>query len=543
MIPSLTKRLPLLATVLFLPGFFLLSWWAWMGLEDNRQVERNRIRHFEELAASHVVNNLGSELFHLDYSFRLGVSKASREGVTDWPRRVETLIDSYQKEAHFSGLLKDAMLVSDRPDGERRWLTWSSDGWTPSQRPRWFPVSQPLFDQPADPGIDLENPVMVVTLPTVRDVRQVLVLRYDVDKILSDIAPGLAGQAFEERGASLTYEVSVFRRTSGSGGTNPPADLVVPLVPRAHFSDWLRNYLDRSPAEIGPPWRVAPYLRQDGESLWMLRVKLLPSGLGAYVSEIQRRNFLWAVALFLVSVAGFALFLLSVLGLVRAARREKAFTTLVSHELKTPVAAILSLSENLAGGVVVDPARVRDYGGLIVDQSHRLGGMIANILALASLEGTSSSPVREDFDAADLAREAAASAGLSLDPGSGSWMVRGNRAAVRAALDNLVTNAFRHGVREGEAARVSLGLLRERGRWIGVSVTDHGPGLEGSPVKTLFEPYRRGLSAQRRQLPGSGIGLSLVRATMVHLGGRVQVQPVPGGGLCFTLWLREGGAS
>jgi len=539
MVPPFTRRLPLLAAVLFLPCFLLLSWWAWMGLEDNRLVERNRIRHFEELAASRVVNNLGSELFHLDYTFRLGVSKGSREGVVDWPRQVEALVGAYQRDAHYPDLLQNAVLVSDPASGTRTWASWSSDGWTATARPDWVPPSLALFDQPADPWVDLEAPVMVVTLPTVGTIRRVLVLRYDVDKILHSIVPALARQAFDEKGATLTYDVSIFRRSPSSRNTDPDADLVAPLVPRAQFSDWLRNYRDRS-TEEGARRGIAPYLRPESPSHWMLRVKLLPDGLGSYVSDIQRRNVLWAVGLFVASVAGFSLFLLSLRRLIQASRRETAFTTLVSHELKTPVAAIRSLSENLAEGVVFDRGKVAEYGVLIVDQTRRLGDMIGNILTLASLEGSGFNLVREEFDAAVLAREAAESVGLSLDAGPGPWTVRGNRAAVRAALDNLLTNAFRHGVKEGEPPQVSLGLHREKGRWVGISVSDHGPGWDPAETQALFRPYRRGPEARRKQVPGGGIGLSLVKATMAQLGGPIQVRPVPGGGLCFILWLRQG---
>ena len=137
-------------------------------------------------------------------------------------------------------------------------------------------------------------------------------------------------------------------------------------------------------------------------------------------------------------------------------------------------------------------------------------------------------------DLGELARAAAARAGVALEGDiPGPWVALGASAAIRAALDNLVTNAFKYGVRPGCAPEITLGLHKRTRwgvRWTGVSVTDHG---ESRSVRRLRS---RGSGRQ----PGGGIGLDLVRDTQRHLRGRIEVRPVPGGGLCFTLWLREG---
>jgi signal transduction histidine kinase len=105
-----------------------------------------------------------------------------------------------------------------------------------------------------------------------------------------------------------------------------------------------------------------------------------------------------------------------------------------------------------------------------------------------------------------------------------------------------VTNALRYGFREGEPADVVLDLQRgvRRGRrWIGISVTDHGPGLSSNEKREVFQPFRRGRVANQRQIPGGGMGLSLVKSTLAHMKGRVQIRSVAGGGLSVILWLRE----
>jgi signal transduction histidine kinase len=546
MVETVTKRLTLLALLPILPGVFLLSWWAWKGFEDDLMAEVHRIHHFEELAAYHVVNNLGFELFHLNFTARLGVTKASRDGADDWPRQIESMLADYREQAHYPDLLKDVVLVADPPVGPRRWLAWSADGWVPVKRPAWVPAGETLFDQAADPVVDVENPVMVVALPERRDFRQVLLLHYDVDKILGEIVPDLVRRAFDDSRSNLIIGATVFRQAASPLVSASDADLTVPLVPKAKFSDWLRNYLGRS--NETPPGAeevsVTPQPYQGKTARWALRVSLEPAGLQAYVAKIRARNLWWAAGVLFSLLAGLAVFLFSGLRLLQAGRRERAFSSLVSHELKTPVAAIRSLSENLSEGVVTETRKVADYGALIVEQTQRLSEMIGNILTLSSLDAATGKLFREEFDAAGLVRQAAQAWNLPAGIAEGPWVVRGNRAAAQAALDNLITNALRYGVKDGEKPLVALALLRDRSRgihWVGLSVTDHGPGLDRAEIRRVFEPFRRGRQADRRQVPGGGIGLSLVRATMRHLGGRVQLRSVPGGGLTVVLWLRQGG--
>jgi two-component system OmpR family sensor kinase len=224
-------------------------------------------------------------------------------------------------------------------------------------------------------------------------------------------------------------------------------------------------------------------------------------------------------------------------------RRERAFSTLVSHELKTPLAALRSLSENLAEGVVADKTRVREYGGQLIEQTDRLSQMLGRVLSMASLESSEAVLTREEFDAVALARGMAEPLAIAVESPRLQWVVQGNAAAIRAALDNLLTNALRYGANEGERPAIEVELLpgyRWGRRWVGIAVSDHGPGLTAEELRALFRPYFRGTQAARRQIPGSGVGLRMVWSTMRHLGGRVQVKSVPGGGLCLVLWLREG---
>lgn len=535
---SAVKRLSLLALVLLLLGVSLLSFWAWKAMEVNLRAEGERIKKFEELAAFQVVDNLGSELFHLYYTFSVGVARVASVPMQSWGRSLESVVANYKTQTRYPGLLADVLLVVDPPVGPRRWVRWSADGWIEGTRPSWIDPTTTLFDLGTDASLDLETPYLVFHLPSRPSLRQALVVRYSVDVVVGQVVPDLIRGAFAEEPRASQYQVDVKYLEAGLGASALAWDVSVPLIPRVRFSQWLSAYPDRTPL----PVPVAPDY-YDLRSRWTLRIKFRPDGVAQFIERRRVENWFWVGSLALVVSSGFGLALVSLRGLLRTSEKERAFASLVSHELKTPLAAIRSLAENLGDGVVSTPSRVQDYGKAILDQSGRLNELVSNILALAVLDLPGGRLAIDTFDLSELARSVAAEAGLRVGQGPGPWGVKGHRAAVRAALDNLVTNALRYGVREGSQPHVALGLHRSRrwGRpWVGVSVTDHGRGVSRLQAKLLLRRRPAHRSSADQRIQASGVGLSLVKTTLRHLGGRVQVRLVPGGGLTFILWLRPG---
>ncbi len=473
-----TRRLATLFLVLAVPGLGSLTWLTWQDLENSVQAERERVLRYERLAASYVADSLRFEINSI--RFLAGPP--------------ESLLKEYRARARFPGLVEKVSVVDD--DG--RLVT----------------------------DLNLDRPVLRFRLLG----GGALEVRYSVAAVVETAVPALVRDAFSASGAVPAFEAWVIRRGRASD-TRP--DVVGPLVARV---------LD--PPPIPDSGRIRQYLPSSYPvSPWLLGVRVLPSGIEGYVTDLRIRNLVWALALFGVLALGAGLFLTSLLRIFGALRREQAFSALVSHELKTPLAALRSLSENLQQGIVADASRVREYGTQLVEQTDRLGDMVGKILALSSLESSDAILAREELDAVALAREMAAPLGIVVESPRPDWTVLGNSAALRAALDNLLTNAFRYGANEGEAPWVEVELVpgyRWGTAWVGIAVSDHGPGLSPEEMAELFRPYFRGAQAGRRQLPGSGVGLRMVKSTMRHLGGRVQVRAVPGGGLCVILWLREG---
>jgi signal transduction histidine kinase len=260
----------------------------------------------------------------------------------------------------------------------------------------------------------------------------------------------------------------------------------------------------------------------------------------ALATALRRRNLAVSFGMLGLLAASVALVVASSQRARRLAARQMEFVAGVSHELRTPVAVIRSAAENLADGVVSDPAQVRRYGGVILDQGARLTGMVDQVLALAGAQAGSRAPQR--IPPAELVRAAledhdrelrAAGVPLQVDVAADLPDLGGDADALRRAIGNLVANARRHA--HGSALRVSA--RRAGDDTVQIDVEDQGPGIDPADLPHVFEPFYRGRRAVAEQVPGSGLGLAVVRGVTEAHGGTVSVRSRPGGGATFTLRL------
>ncbi|WP_407320076.1 HAMP domain-containing sensor histidine kinase [Isoptericola halotolerans] len=205
----------------------------------------------------------------------------------------------------------------------------------------------------------------------------------------------------------------------------------------------------------------------------------------------------------------------------------------VSHDLRTPLAAVRALTEAMEDGVT-PPA---DAATGILAENRRMSDMVDDLLALSRLQSGTLRLRREPTDVGDLASDALAAAGPVAD-GAGVHLTgdvaEGTVAAVDArevarALGNLVGNAVRH-TSPGGTVRVRV----ERGPAddVVVHVTDGCDGIPEHDLPRIFEAGWRGTTARTPGSGGAGLGLSIVRSVAEAHGGRVEVGNVtlPDGG-------------
>ena len=221
----------------------------------------------------------------------------------------------------------------------------------------------------------------------------------------------------------------------------------------------------------------------------------------------------------------------------RALRRADVVkTTLlraVSHDLRSPLTAIVAAGEAIASPTLSDDER-RELGSVISAESTRLARLIDNLLDLSKLEGGAAEPrpqwcsVEEVINAAvDDLRLPPKRLSLSLDPDLP--LVRADAAQLERAFANLLEN----GVRYSGGHPVSVRARVTGGRLL-VRVVDRGPGIPPAQRDRVFEPfYRAGNTSAGHR--GSGLGLAIVRGFVEANGGRVSVESLPGQGTSFVV--------
>lgn len=241
------------------------------------------------------------------------------------------------------------------------------------------------------------------------------------------------------------------------------------------------------------------------------------------------RGVLWLSAL--AGIVGLFVLRRALAREARAVARERAFLAGVTHELRSPLAAIRALGETLAEGRG-DP---RDYGTLVAQEGRRLEGLVERVLTLTRVEQVLHpgpvDPAELLRDAVAMARPRAKQRGARVECHVGVALpeCRWDAEAVRRALLNLIDNAIAHG-REGGRVEVSAVTA---GTEIHLSVADDGPGVAGSDRRRIFGRFQRG----RTEAPGTGLGLFLVEEVARAHGGRVDLATAEGRGSTFTLVL------
>jgi signal transduction histidine kinase len=261
----------------------------------------------------------------------------------------------------------------------------------------------------------------------------------------------------------------------------------------------------------------------------------------AAVSAQQRRNTALSASILGVLGLSAGMVFFSARRLRAIATQQVEFVAAVSHELRTPLAVIRSAADNLADGVVQDISQTRRYGALIRDESVRLTDMVEHVLEFAGADSPARA-ARGPIDPAHAARAAVQGmesliaergAQVTLDVAEQPGRVVGDMSHLTRAIANLLGNALKYG---GVAPRVRVGV-RRAAEGVEISVVDNGPGLVPSEIQLLFEPFYRGERASEAQIPGSGLGLALVKSIVEGQGGRVSATNDAGGGARFTIAL------
>lgn len=229
-----------------------------------------------------------------------------------------------------------------------------------------------------------------------------------------------------------------------------------------------------------------------------------------------------------------------------AQRLEKSFTQMekerdilkhfaadASHELRTPVTALTTFNELLSGPLGDDPESRIEYLGDCRIQIKRMEWIINNLLELSRYDGSLIDLILDYCPIADIVETAVSSVisgindkNITITREVDNISLRCDRQRIVQALVNLLSNALKYSEMNGE---IIIRVEKENSKrpMIRFSVIDHGPGIPEDEIYNIFKRFYR---ASPKEVPGSGLGLSLVESIARAHGGTVRARNISGKG-------------
>lgn len=213
--------------------------------------------------------------------------------------------------------------------------------------------------------------------------------------------------------------------------------------------------------------------------------------------------------------------------------RQRQLVADAGHELRTPLTSLrtnLDLLQQADAGGGMDPAQKAELLDDVVAQIEELTALIGDLVELAREEELTH--VVEPVDLAEVVDRAVArvrrrAPEVEFEVDADHWWVTGEANALERAVLNLMDNAAKWSPAGGTVTvRLSAGVL---------TVADQGPGIAAEDLPHVFDRFYR--SPESRAMPGSGLGLSIVRQIATRHSGRVSAGDAPGGGALLSLRL------
>lgn len=254
----------------------------------------------------------------------------------------------------------------------------------------------------------------------------------------------------------------------------------------------------------------------------------------------------WLLALglllLLVLIGGVAINTFFLVREIRRNEQQDAFINAVTHELKTPVASIRLYLQTLQTRAVDDDKRQEFYGVMLAD-SDRLLETIEQVLRTGRIGSRGRRPNFMPIELNAVTEECVSRtrAIYHISPDQLTFRsgppvnIRADMEEVRAALSNLIDNAVKY---SGSDVRVSVETAPVNEHAVAVRVRDHGPGIPQTELKQIFKRFHRVPGAGGVRIPGTGLGLYIVRSVAKRHGGRAWAESEGvGRGSTFVLQL------
>ncbi|MBN1681676.1 MAG: GAF domain-containing protein [Anaerolineae bacterium] len=220
---------------------------------------------------------------------------------------------------------------------------------------------------------------------------------------------------------------------------------------------------------------------------------------------------------------------------------KSTFISVISHELKTPVALIKGYADTLSReDATWDQATIQQGLGVIVDEADRLTDLIENLLSASKLQAEGMRLTLDDVNLPLIVQQAierfqtqSDKHTLRADFLAEFPIISGDGTRLRQVIDNLLSNAIKYSPEGGDVT--VTGTYDDE--CVNVSVSDQGPGLPPDQLERVFERFYRVDSALTNNMQGTGLGLYLAHAVITAHGGTIWASTNPSGGATFSFTL------
>lgn len=227
----------------------------------------------------------------------------------------------------------------------------------------------------------------------------------------------------------------------------------------------------------------------------------------------------------------------------RSEKSKMAFFSNMSHDMRTPLNAIIGLSK-LAHQYINDPDKIKEYIDKINVSSRQLLGLINDILEMSRLEQGKVVLDYKSFDLRHLIEESASVFQFQSEQEDKKFEVHfdivhhqvvGDSFRISQILNNLLSNAFKFtSPKDTISIFVKEYDYQEHAKYQ-IIVQDTGIGMSEDFIKRIFEPYARETRFTSKSIHGTGLGMPIVRSLVMQMSGQIQVESQLGEGSRFIV--------
>ena len=230
-----------------------------------------------------------------------------------------------------------------------------------------------------------------------------------------------------------------------------------------------------------------------------------------------------------------------------AIRRD--FVANVSHELRSPLTALLGFIETLRGPARDDVAARERFLGIMQREAERMNRMVSDLMSLTRVEAEERVRPSAPVDVRNIVRASiaalrpvaeAAGAGVRLTGDEAAAAVPGDGDQLTQVFHNLIENALKYGATGGEVTVAITRVERDpvlRGAAVRIDVVDRGEGIDPIHLPRLTERFYRVDSHRSRAKGGTGLGLAIVKHIVIRHRGRLLIDSTRGQGSRFSVIL------